>query len=65
MLLEAGGVPKTLAGFGNLVWSHAGLLIPTTTEGAPGDLVIIDRDGAIVARIEDAGDWPSWQRLPG
>ena len=30
-----------------------------------GHLVIIDRDGMIKATIEDAGDWSSWQRLPG
>lgn len=37
----------------------------TTATSAPGDVVIIDRDGTIVTTIEDASDYLSWQRLPG
>jgi TolB protein len=64
-LLEAGGTPRTLAGFGAPTWSPDGLYIVTTSESASGDAVIIDRDGRIVATIEDASDVVSWQRLPG
>ena len=50
----------------DIAWSPDGLLIATRTSTAPGDLVIIDREGAIVATIEDVGtDTRSWQRLPG
>jgi Tol biopolymer transport system component len=65
LLLEVGGTPRTLAGFGDPVWSPDGRSIVTTSESAPGDLVIIDRDGNVQAQIQDAGDWISWQRLPG
>ena len=70
VLLEAGGVPKTLAGFGDPVWSPDGQFIVTqelnaTGGAATGHLVIIDRDGKIVTSVEDAGDWFDWQPLPG
>ena len=69
-LLEVGGTPRTLAGFGAPTWSPDGRYIVTTEANESvgyviGHLVIIDRDGTIKATIEDAGDWPSWQRLPG
>jgi hypothetical protein len=67
-LLEEGGTPESLGAFCGATWSPDGLLIATTTDSAPGDLVIIDRDGTIVKTVADAGnvcDSPSWQRLPG
>jgi hypothetical protein len=60
-------VPVTLPGFMPVdSWSPDGLLMATTMPDAVGNLVIIDREGAIGATIEDIGlSVSSWQRLPG
>jgi dipeptidyl aminopeptidase/acylaminoacyl peptidase len=67
VLLEEGGVPVTLPGFMPVdSWSPDGLLMATTMPDAVGNLIIIDREGAIRATIEDIGlSVSSWQRLPG
>lgn len=62
VLLEDVGEPVELDDFdGAPVWSPDGLLVMTTSPDAPG-ITIIDREGVVIATIEDGGD-PSWQRL--
>jgi Tol biopolymer transport system component len=68
-LLEPGGSPRTMAvrtpPWSAPVWSPDGRFI-AGPDGS-GDVVVIDRDGTIVARIEGASSEVrvSWQPLPG